>query len=142
MKVTFFGHKNTPREIESTLRDVLINLIQNENADKFYVGNHGSFDLCVQNVLKKLKEEYKIDYYIVLAYMPQEKASNYINYEDTIYPDGLESVPLKLAICKRNEWMISQSDIVITYVKRDYGGASKYKKMSEKKGKRVINLYQ
>jgi len=36
--------------------------------------------------------------------------------------------------------MIEQSDIVVTYVMHDYGGAYRYKKLSSQKNKKVIEL--
>ncbi len=45
--VTFFGHRDTPKETESTLQLTLIDLIENKNATMFYVGNHGNFDAMV-----------------------------------------------------------------------------------------------
>ena len=38
MVCTFFGHKDTPKEIEPTLRSTLIDLIENKNVNVFYVG--------------------------------------------------------------------------------------------------------
>ena len=35
MTVTFFGHKDTPKEIEPTLRTILIYLIENKNVRTF-----------------------------------------------------------------------------------------------------------
>ena len=42
MVCTFFGHKDTPKEIEPTLRSALIELIENKNVTVFYVGNVSS----------------------------------------------------------------------------------------------------
>ena len=90
--------------------------------------------------LQEIKLHYhNITYTIVLAYLPT-KQDGYTNYSNTIYPDGLEKTPPRFAICKRNKWMIEQSDIVITYVNHEYGGAAKYKKIAERKGKEVIEL--
>ncbi len=137
---TFFGHKNTPQEIEPTLRSVLIDLIENKKVNSFYVGNQGHFDYMVRKALKQLKLDYPhISYAVVLAYMPIKK-TDYEDYSDTIFPDGLESVPPKYAISKRNRWMIDKSDFVVTYVKRIVGGAAQFKELAEKKGKTVINL--
>ena len=41
MKVTFFGHKNIPQEIQPKLEGILADLIENDGADTFYVGNQG-----------------------------------------------------------------------------------------------------
>ncbi len=82
-----------------------------------------------------------IRYAVVLAYMPGERAAlDTADYSDTIYPDGLESTPLRYAISKRNRWMLRQADTVGTYVTYSTGGAAQFKALAEKKGKRVINL--
>ncbi len=139
---TFFGHSDAPWDIQSSLEAVLSNLIENHNVNTFYVGNHGNFDIIVLNVLQKLKVIYPfINYSVVLAYLPNKKSSeNCYQNTDTVYPAGLETTPPKFAIDKRNRWMIEQCDYVITYVKHSFGGAAKFKLISEKKGKIVCNI--
>ncbi len=140
---TFFGHRRVPQYIESELRDTIIKLIEQNNVDMFYVGNHGGFDGMVRRVLKELAEKYDITYYVVLAYMPGKKDEfGYDDYSNTILPDGIESVPKRFAITYRNKWMIEQSDYVITYVTNHIGsGAAQFKETAEKKGKIVINIF-
>jgi len=142
MTVTFFGHKQTPPEVKHKLRAVLIDVIENHGANVFYVGNQGMFDSMVRSTLKELSEIYPhIRYMVVLAYMPDPKDTVYrIDYSDTIYPEGLEFVPRKFAISRRNRWMIDQSDMVITYVLGPCGGAATSKNLAEKKGKLIINI--
>lgn len=53
---TFFGHRDTPKEIEPTLWSTLVNLVENKNINKFYVGNHGNFDCMVRKCLSELKK--------------------------------------------------------------------------------------
>lgn len=52
---TFFGHRDIPNEIKATLRSILIDLIENKNVRKFYVGNHGGYDYMVRHLLMELK---------------------------------------------------------------------------------------
>lgn len=139
MTVTFFGHKDTPKETEPTLRATLVDLIENHGATEFYVGNNGNFDTMVRRQLENLSQTYPITYNVVLAYLPTKK-SEYDDYTNTIYPEGIESVPKRFAISYRNKWMIGQSDIVVTYVARTYGGAWQFKAMAERQGKPVIEL--
>lgn len=115
MACTFFGHKDTPKEIEPTLRSTLIDLIENKNVNVFYVGNNGNFDTMVARQLEDLSQTYPIAYSVVLAYLPTE-TNNYDNLINTIYPEGLETVPKRFAISRRNKWMIQQTNIVVTYV--------------------------
>lgn len=139
MTVTFFGHKDTPEEIEPTLRSTLIDLIENHDATVFYVGNNGNFDTMVRRQLENLSQTYPITYNVVLAYLPTKK-SEYDDYTNTIYPEGLETAPKRFAISYRNKWMIRQSDVVVTYVTRTHGGAWQFKAMAERQGKTVIEL--
>ena len=140
--VCFFGHRNTPESIRQKLHETLTNLIEKQDADTFYVGNQGRFDSMVLSELKKLKEAYPhIDYSMVLAYMPGKKQDNeFVDYEHTIYPDGLETVPPRFAIDKRNRIMVEWADIVVTYVIGSGGGAAKFKELAEKKKKTVFNI--
>ena len=139
MTVTFFGHKDTPKEIEPTLRATLVDLIENHGATEFYVGNNGNFDTMVRHQLEGLSQSYSITYNIVLAYIPTKK-SEYDDFTNTLLPEGIETIPKRFAISYRNKWMVEQSDIVITYVARTYGGAWQFKAMAERQGKKVIEL--
>ncbi len=142
MNCTFFGHRDTPTKIVSNLKTTIIDLIKNKNVNSFLVGNQGNFDLLVKKTLSELKTMYPyINYHIVLAYMPTKKDAEYPElFRNTIYPDGLENVPPKYAIHRRNMWMIDKSDYVITYVEHNIGGAAQFKELAEKKGKTVINI--
>ena len=135
--VTFFGHRDTPKETESALRLTLIDLIENKNATLFYVGNHGNFDAMVRRLLEDLSKTYPIKYYVVLAYMPGKKDNP---DEHTILPEGIETVPRRFAINYRNKWMLKKSDIVVTYVTRPFGGAWEFKQMAERQRKVTIDL--
>ncbi len=139
MVCTFFGHADTPCFVENSLRKSLIDCIVNKNIKTFYVGNQGNFDAMVQKQLKLLKQDYDIQYFVVLAYRPCKKY-DYEDYSDTIYPEELACVHPRYAIAKRNEWMLKKADCIITYVRFSVGGAAKYKALAEKKQKIVINL--
>ena len=138
MTVTFFGHRNTTSEVSVALHEVLIDLIENKNADTFYVGNHGNFDKMVRKELKKLKEIYPhINYSVVLAYLGKKQEDE--NYSDTIYPDGLEKVPMRYAINHRNRWMLERSSFVITYPSL-LGNSLKLAAKARLSGKTVIDI--
>ncbi len=140
MKVcTFFGHRDASKEIEPSLRSALLDLIKNKNVTMFYVGNNGKFDYIVREILKELKMEYNINYYVVLAYIPSKKY-DYEDYSDTIYPDELSTTPHKYRIVERNKWMLKKSDYVVTYVNRIVGGAAHFSQLAESQGKFILNL--
>ncbi len=139
MTVTFFGHHDTPLSVRPVLRQTIEHLIIESGADTFYVGNHGNYDHMVARILGELSHDYNyVNCAIVLAYLPPHNTEHLPL--PTIYPEGMEETPHRFAICKRNEWMISRSDIVVVYVTQTFGGAARYKRIAEKKGKHVINI--
>ena len=106
----------------------------------FYVGHQGQFDAYVRSILKVLKQEYpQINYAVVLAYMPGKKAE-YDDYSDTMLPEGIESVHPHYAISWRNNWMLKQSDYVVTYITHAWGGAYRYAIRAKCRGMNVYNM--
>ena len=136
----FFGHREVTHNIRDKLTALIEKLITEDGVIDFYVGNQGQFDWMVYSVLKELKAKYPhIRYTVVLAYMPDEHIKE-VYGEDTLFPDGMESVPKKFAISKRNDWIIQQSGIAICYVHKITGGAAKFREKAEKKGLRIIDV--
>ena len=59
---------------------------------------------------------------------------------ETVFPAGLENVPPRFAIDRRNHWMLRQAEVVVVYVAHTFGGAAKFAAKAERQGKTVINL--
>ena len=141
MICTFFGHRDTPPEIKTLLRQVISELIEQQGVRRFYVGNQGNFDAMARSLLAEFEQSHGISYEIVLAYLPRQE-DPLCDTDHTLLPEGIESVPPRFAIEYRNKWMIDHSDIVVTYVRHSFGGAAKFKKLAQKKKKTVIELVQ
>ncbi len=142
MVCTFFGHRDTPHDVEERLKAVLTALITTKGVDTFYIGHQGNFDFIARKVVLKLKEEFPhINYSIILAYIPTDRENFFTkDYEHTIYPEELEKTPQRCAISKRNRWLIEHSDIVVTYVRHTFGSSSQFKELAEKRGRTVLNI--
>ena len=137
---TVWGHRDCPDTIKLKLREALIDLIENHNINMFYVGNQGRFDAIVRSELRDLQRDYpRFNYAVVLAYMPS-KQTEYNDYSDTMLPEGIESVHPRYAISWRNNWMLKQSDYVVTYITHTWGGAYQYAEKARRQKKVVINL--
>ena len=137
---TFFGHRDCPEAIKPKLREVLVDLITNHDVDMFYVGYQGQFDAYVHSVLKELKPVYpQINYAVVLAYMPGMQ-NECEDYSDTMFPEGIESVHPRYAISWRNNWMLRQSDYVVTYITHSWGGAAQFAERAKRQKKTVLNI--
>ena len=136
----FFGHREVTHNIRSKLTAIIEKLITVDDVTEFYVGHQGQFDSMVYSILKELREKYpQIRYTVVLAYMPDEHIKD-VYGEDTLFPDGLENVPKKFAISKRNDWMIQQSGFAVCYVHKITGGAAKFREKAEKRKLRIIDV--
>ena len=49
-KCTFFGHRDAPPGVKSSLRQVISELIEQQGVKQFYVGNQGSFDAMARSL--------------------------------------------------------------------------------------------
>ncbi len=137
---TFFGHRECPETIKPVLKNTLADLIVNHGVDLFYVGNQGQFDAYVRAILRELVQKYPQTHYaVVLAYMPGAR-NEYEDFSDTMLPEGIESVHPRFAISWRNDWLLRQTDFVVTYITHTWGGAYKYAEKAKMQGKTVINL--
>ena len=125
--------------IRSKLKEEIIRLIEEHGVNDYYVGNQGGFDSLVLSVMKELTVSYpQIRYSVVLAYLPDEKRT--IPETNTIYPEGLERVPKRFCIARRNDWLIEHSRYVICYVAHITGGAAQFMEKARRKNRTVINI--
>lgn len=139
---TFFGHSECPSSIRPKIRSVLVDLIENCAVDTFYVGRQGSFDAMVSTVLRELSTVYThIRYAVVLERLPDKRdLLNQRDFSDTILPEGVECVHPRFAVSWRNNWMLKQSDYVVTYITHSWGGAAQFAEKAARQKKTVINI--
>ena len=117
------------------LHQVCSDLIQ-QGADEFFLGGYGHFDFLCASVLREMKKEYpQIRLVLVLPYLNSSMLTE--GYDETVYPP-LESVPKRYAIVRRNEWMVRESDAVVAYVIRGFGGAAQTLDYARRKKKQII----
>ena len=69
----------------------------------------------------------------------ERKKNEYDSFTNTVYPEGIETVPKRFAISWRNKWMLKESDYVVTYITHTWRGAAQFAE-SAKRQKNVINL--
>lgn len=133
----FFGHRDCPSTIQPALRAALLDLIENHAADTFYIGNQGHFDFYARTILQELTQIYPhIRYTVVLAYLPKNEVFPF----PTLFPSGIETVPVRFAIPFRNKWMLQRADFVLSYVTHSWGGAAQFVEWAEKQRKIIIPL--
>lgn len=139
MIITFCGHRELydEKEVRAWLESVTKDLIA-KGAEKFYLGGYGAFDRLAASVLAEQKKRYPhIELVLILPYLNRRK--DILPCDSSIYPP-LESVPKKLAIVRRNQWMVEQADVVVSYVLHSWGGAAMTLEYALQKKKRIISF--
>lgn len=138
MIVTFCGHRDYPYDnIKDRLENEIRDLIK-QGATEFLLGGYGAFDLVSAGIIKKLQNYYPhIKSVLVLAYLNRDY-DTYL-YHESVYPP-IENVPKRLAILRRNEWMVEQSDVIISGVYHFWGGAAQTLHYAQRKNKKIIQL--
>ena len=145
MIISFFGHSDFYQNPTDT--ETILNKLENlyiDNKIDFYLGGYGRFDGFALSLCKKFKQTHKnCKIFYITPYLDNHLASrkDYLekNFDEIIYPP-IEQTPKRFAISKRNEWIINQSDFIIFYVWKGYGGAYNSYKQAKRKNKPFINL--
>lgn len=148
--VTFCGHstiydKDVKEALYKAISDVLFPL---SSIDKvtFFCGGYGAFDELCSIVIDEIRRQGvapEIEKVFVTPYISESYKDRIdlmrSRYDDVVFPP-IESVPLKYAISRRNEWMIDQADVVISYVTHSFGGAATTLRYAYRKKKTIVRL--
>ena len=137
-----FGHRNIFENIGDRLDSAVETAIQ-QGCEIFYTGAMGEFDsLCSSAVRKAKKSHPHIKLICVKPYFTNDinTDSDYYNamYDDVIIPPELIGVHYKAAIKARNRWVIDNSDVILIYTVRNYGGACEAKRYAQHENKAII----
>ena len=139
-----FGHREVYENITDQLDKAVLEAAT-QGCVKFYTGAMGQFDSLFASAVRKAKRNYpNIKLICVKPYMTKEinESGEYLYslYDDIIIPTELAYIHPKSAIPKRNRLLVDWSDIVIGYIKRQYGGAYTAIKYAQSLKKEVIIL--
>ena len=148
MKIAFAGHARiaSNKKLKETVKEQIRKSIGEEQAVTCYLGGYGDFDEICALVCRELKREYPcIEVVYVTPYMSMSEQAKIKDmqmrgmFDASIYPP-IENTPPRFAILKRNEWMMTNADVIIAYVTHNYGGAYKSLEVAKRKKKKIINI--
>lgn len=141
MNIAFCGHKDfiASNGIEAKIIEMLLMYARKEREVCCFNGGYGAFDCLAAHCVDKAKEKTgNIKNCLVVPYL--SKKFNKECFDEIIYPP-LEDVPPKWAICRRNEWMVDNSAVIICFVSCGFGGAAKTLRYAKSRDKLIINLF-
>ena len=136
MKSCFFiGHHDAPDSILPELTKAIEGIILEEDEICFYIGGYGNFDRLSVHAVKQLKQKYpQITLMKLLYYHPAIRPVEIpYGYDGTYYPEGMESVPPRIAIVKGNQLMVDSVDWLVAYICHSIGNAGKLLKYAQRK---------
>lgn len=137
-RVSFIGHREVENfsYVEEQVENIVKELIEKKEYVEFYVGRNGDFDIMVASVIKRVQRDYGQVNNSLILIIPYPIADlEYMEkyYDEVWYPQELYHVHYKVAITKRNEWFVNNSEMLVAYVDREYGGAYECLKKAKQK---------
>ena len=137
----FLGNANIwdEKQPAEKIMQIAVDLISHKHVDTFLVGTKGDFEILTHKIVEQVKNIYPgIKIMLVLAYAQDLEKCRY-SFNDIYYPTKSETGFKRWSIAKRNEWIIEQTDYIITcnYYK---GRAFNYCQKARQKGKEIIEI--
>lgn len=139
----FIGNRYAPYTIRKSLIETVETHITEYDVITFTVGHYGAFDNMVIGVLREVKKRHtNIKLYLLAPYALTQQTDTPEEFDGTFYPEGMEKVPLRLAIPQANKYMVQNSDYLITYCHHigNTRNIVEYAQKREKKGLITVTL--
>lgn len=139
-----FGHREVFENITERINSAVKEAAE-QGCNEFYTGGMGQFDEMFSSAVRQLKRSVpNVRLIYVKPYMTKEinEAGDYLYslYDDIVIPIELAGVHYKAAIRERNRYLIRESDVVILYLRREFGGAYDAKRYAESLGKQIVYI--
>lgn len=142
----FCGHRYVIdwTKLHKNVTSMAVNLIKNEGVNVFYLSDTAGINDVCSFALKVLSLDYPdVKTYVVTPRMTR-KIINSSRYYEFMF-DGVINLDLKDksyidAVKNMNEWMVDNSDYIITHMHMNYGRAYKILKYGKEKNKNIIRV--
>ena len=147
LRCCFCGHSDISYDTDTRekIKAIAEDLILNHNVSEFWVGHYGRFDGCCSSVIRELQKTYKdIKLELVIPYITkginEYRELYYKDYDNILMADIPLNTPQKFQIIKGNEYVVDNSDFIICYIERHYGGAYRTFTYARRKKKEIFNV--
>lgn len=130
-----FGHRECPDELYSEIRNAVQECITTYGIGEFIIGRYGKFDgLAARCVVEAKQKCPHIVLTMLLPYLPAERRIEIPEgFDGSLYPEGQESVPKRIAIVRANRYAVDCADVLIVYVWHTASNARTLLEYAEKK---------
>lgn len=148
-RVGFFGHRYADGfvQAERRLEKLIKELLHRKSFVEFYVARSGDFDQMVASTVRRVRQngyERSCALVLVLPYITAEYRNNEDGfnayYDDIEICEAAEVSHPKGAYEIRNKEIVRRSDLIVSCIERESGGAYLAVKYAKQLGKTVINV--
>lgn len=114
------GHSGAPSSILPLLKGRMNAHYNEHEVREFIAGQYVHFDDLAATTGKRIKQRHPdVRLMLMTPYFPYPSAFDLPkDYDETLYPKGMETVPKRVAIVRANAKMTEHADTVIRYVHR------------------------
>ena len=147
--VSLFGHRRleNPFVVEERLEKIVDSLLHSDKYVEFIVGREGDFDILAASVIRRRQKALDYGMSALVLVLPYPKAE-YINnleafeqyYDEVRICEESGKAYFKAAYKIRKRIVIEQSDLIISCIEHNSGGAYQAAAYGKRIGKRVINI--
>ena len=139
-----FGHRDVFKDITEKLDTSVARAIE-DGCTTFMTGGDGEFDMMFASAVRRAKKNHPhitlklIKPYFSNTWNTQQEYFTAL-YDEIIVPEELASIHFKGAITHRNRWMADKADVIIAYVRREFGGAYTAIEYAKKQNKQIFYI--
>lgn len=143
-RVSMIGHRVVEDYgIEEKLHELFRELLRTKEYVEFYLGRNGDFDILAASVIKRLQKNYRNDNSALILVLPYPvKDYEYYEkyYDEIIIPKELYGTHPKAAITERNRWMVTNTDVLVAYIRKESGGVASCVHKAETLDRKIIKI--
>ena len=113
----FIGHRDAPSDLYPSILSAVEEHIVQYGVTEFLVVQYVAFDRMAAKAVIQLKEKYpEVKLTLLLPYHPGERKVELPDgFDGSLYPEGQETVPKRLAIVRANQYAVKHSGYLIAY---------------------------
>ena len=116
MTCFFIGHRYVSAQLRPRLDEAIEQHIMKHGVTDFVVGHYGQFDAMAAAAVRDARKRHPgVRLTLLLPYYHYHKLRIPEDFDDTLYPEGMEFVPKPAAIIRANRYMVENSDFLICY---------------------------
>ncbi|MBQ6805711.1 MAG: hypothetical protein IJP04_13715 [Clostridia bacterium] len=137
-----FGHSDAPSDLLPHILAAVEHHYQAYGVRSFVVGHRGNFDHLAAQALRALKSMHPdVTLMLLIAYHPAERTQSLPQgFDCSLYPDGMEKTPRRLAILRANQYAIAHCHAAVCYVHHTLTNTAQLLEQAHKRGISIQNL--